>query len=55
MERAREGVAGLLINVLHDTVMNFECISYRILWVKLVCVVVGYFPNEGDGQEMERS
>ena len=50
MERAREGVAILLNDVWHSTVVDFGCVSSRILWIKFkfstvkVCVVVGYGP-----------
>ena len=36
-----------------------DSVSSRILWIKFrfprvkVCVVVGYAPNEGDGEERE--
>ena len=36
-----------------------RCVSFRILWIKfkfsrlMVCAVVGYDPNEGDGEERE--
>ena len=39
--------------------VDFGCVSFRILWVKFkfskvkVCVVVGYGPNEGD-EERDR-
>ena len=54
---AREGVAVLLNNVWHSALIDFRCVSSRILWIKLefsrgkVCVVVGYGPNEGIGEE----
>ena len=57
MEKAREGVAILLKNVCHSAVIDFGCVSSRILWIKFtfsrvkVCVVVGYDPNEKDGEE----
>ena len=59
-ERAMEKVVILLKDVWHSTVVNFECISSRILWIKFkfsrvkVCVVVGYDPNEVDGEERDR-
>ena len=59
-ERAREGVAILLNDVLHSAVVDFECVSSRILWIKFkfsrvkVCVVVGYESTEGDGEERDR-
>ena len=60
MERAREGVAVQLNDVWHSAVVDFDCFSSRILWTKFkfsrvkVCEVVGYGPNEGDGEERER-
>ena len=60
MERAREGVANLLDIVWDRSVVDFRCVSSRILWIKFkfskvkVCVVVGYGPNEGDGEERYR-
>ena len=57
MERAREGVAVLLNEVWHTAVLKYGCVSSRIHWIKFkfsrikVCVVVGYRPNEGDGEE----
>ena len=57
MKRAREGVPALLNDVWHSAVVNYGCISFRILWIKFKfsgvkdCVVVGYGPNEGDGEE----
>ena len=56
MERPRERVAVLLNNVWHSAVLKLGSVSYRILWIKFkfswikVCVVVGYGPNEEDGQ-----
>ena len=50
------GVAILLNDVWHNEVVKFVCFSSRILWIKFkfsrvtVCVVVGYGPNEGDGE-----
>ena len=47
MERAREGVAVLLNKVWRSVVIDFECISSRILWIKFnfsrvkVCVDYG--------------
>ena len=61
MEKAREGVAILLKDVWYSAVVNFGCVSSRILWIKFkfsrvkVCVVVRYGPNEGDGEERERT
>ena len=34
MERAREGVAILLNDIWHSVVIDFGCISSRILWSK---------------------
>ena len=57
MERAREGVTILLNDVWYSAVVNFGCVSSRILWIKFkfsrvnICVVVGDGPNEGDGVE----
>ena len=51
IERAREGVAILLNDEWYSAVVNFGCVSSRILWIKFkfssvkVCVVVGYGPN----------
>ena len=36
MERAREGVAILLNNVWHSAVIDFGCVSSRILWINFV-------------------
>ena len=60
MEIAREGVAVLLNDVGHSAVIDFGYVSSRILWIKFkfsrvqVCVVVGYGPNEGIGEEREK-
>ena len=60
MERAREGVAILLNDAWHSAVIDFGCVSSRILWIKFkfsrvkVCVVLEYGPNEGDGEERDR-
>ena len=46
MERAREGVAILLNDVWNSAVIDFGCVSSRILWIKVkfttvkFCVVV---------------
>ena len=43
-----------------SAVVNFGCVSSRILWTEFkfsrikVCVVVGYDPNEGEGEERDR-
>ena len=60
MEKARERVVILLNNVLHIAMIDFGCFSPRTLWIKFnfsrikVCVVVGYGPNEGNGEKRER-
>ena len=60
IERAKEGMAVLLNDVWHRAVVKYRCVSPRILWIKLnfsrvkVCVVVGYGPNEGDGEERDK-
>ena len=52
MERAREEMTNWLNDVWHTVVVDFGCVSSRILWIKFnfsrveVCVVVGYGPNE---------
>ena len=59
MERARGGVAILLNDVWHSAVVDFGCVNSRILWIKFefsrvkVCVIVGYGPNEGNGEERD--
>ena len=46
-------------DVCHSAVVKHGCVSPRILWIKFkfsrvkVCVVVGYSPNEGDGEERD--
>ena len=56
MERTREDVA-ILFN---SAVIDFGCDSSTIIWMKFrfsmikVCVVVGYSPSEGDGEESNR-
>ena len=35
MERTREGVAILLNDVWHSAVVDYGCVSSRILWIKL--------------------
>ena len=53
-------MAVLLNDVWHSSVVKFGCISSRILRIKLkfsrvkLCVVVGYGPNEADGEERDR-
>ena len=57
MERGREGVPILLNDVWHSQVVDFGCVSSRILRIKLkfsrvkVCVVVGYGPNEDEERD----
>ena len=57
MERTREGVAVLVNDVWHSTVVKSGCVSSKILWIKFrfslvkVCVVVGYGRSEGDGEK----
>ena len=34
MERNIEGMAILLNDVWHNAVVNFRCVSYRIIWTK---------------------
>ena len=53
-------MAILLNDVWHCAVVDFGCVSFRILLIKFkfsrvkVCVVVGYGPHEGDGEEKDR-
>ena len=53
-------MAILLNDVLHNAVVEFGCICCGILWIKFkfsrakVCMVVGYSPNEGDGERRDR-
>ena len=60
MERAREGLATLLNDLWHRAVIDFGCVSSRILWIKFkfsrvkVCLVVGYGLTEGDVKERDR-
>ena len=55
MERDMEGVAILLNDEWDSAVIDFGCVSSRILWIKVnVCVVVGYGPSEGSGKERDR-
>ena len=57
IERAREQVAVLLNEVWHSAVIDFECVTSRILWIKFkfsrvqVCVVMGYGSSKGSGEE----
>ena len=47
-------------DVWYSAMVNFGCVSFRILWIKFkfsrvkVCVVVGYSPSEGDGEKRDR-
>ena len=60
VERAKKWVAILLNDVWHSAVIDFICVSSRILWIKFrfsrikVCMLVGYVPKEGNGEERER-
>ena len=60
MKRAGEVVAILLNDVWYSGVVDFVCVSSRILWIKFkfsrvnVCVMMGYGTNEGDVREKER-
>ena len=57
MEGARERVAVLLNDVWHSAVVKSGYVSSRILLIKfkfsrvIVCVMVGYGPNEGESEE----
>ena len=57
MERSREGVAILLKDGLRSAVIEFGCVSYRILRIKFkfsrvkVCVVLEHGSSEGNGKE----
>ena len=50
----------LLNDMWPSTVIDFYCVSIRILWIKFkfsrvkVFVVVGYGSNEGDGEEWDK-
>ena len=56
-ERAREGVAVLMSELWHKSLVNFVCVSSRILMVKFkfarvkVCVVVAYGPSDNCAAE----
>ena len=58
-EKAMEGVAILLNNVCQIAVVDFGCVSLRILCIKFkfskvkVYLVVGYSLSEGDSEERE--
>ena len=53
-------VGPLLNDVWHSAVVKYGYVSSRILWIKFkvsrvkVRVVVGYSPNEGNGEERDR-
>ena len=59
MKRAREGGVVLLNDVWYSAMEKSGCVSSRILGIKFkvsrvkVCVVVGYAPNEGDGEKRD--
>ena len=52
-------MAVLLNDVWHSAVVKSGYVSLRIPWIKFkfsrveVCVVVGYRPTEGDGEERD--
>ena len=56
-ERGREGVAILMSDLWYEAMVDFDCVSPRILMVKFkfekvkVCVVVTYGPSEGNVEE----
>ena len=60
MEKTTEGVGIWLKNVWHNTVTDFGCVSYRVLWIKFrfsrvkVSMVEEYGPNGGNCEEKER-
>ena len=60
MERLRKGVAILLNGVWHSVVIEFRCVSSKILWNKFrfsmvnIYVVVEHGSNEGNAKERER-
>ena len=60
MERDREGMAILLNNVWYSALIGFGYVNSRIIWSKFefsrvkVCMLVGYGPNEGGGEERDR-
>ena len=53
-------MAVLLSGVRHSAVIKYGCVSSRVLWIKFrfsrvkVCVVAGYGPSEGDGEERDK-
>ena len=58
-ERGREGVAILMSDLWYKAMVDFVCVSPRILMVKFkfekvkVCVVVTYGPSEGNVEEYD--
>ena len=58
--RDGEGVVVLINDEWHNAVIDFGCVSFRILWVKFkfsrvkVCMVIVYGPIEGKVEEKER-
>ena len=60
MERDREGVAIHLNDVWYSAVVDFGCVSFRILWINSGFQGLkyvwwwGYGPNKGDGEERDR-
>ena len=60
MERARDGVVILWNDVWHSALIDFGCVSSRILFIKVkfssvkVLVVARYGPNEGNGEVRDR-
>ena len=60
MEGAREGVVIVLNDVWRSAVIDYGCVSSRILWIKFkfsrvkVCMVVENGPIEADVQERDR-
>ena len=54
IERVKDSVVVLMNDVRHNAVIDFGCLSYRILWVEFkfsrvkVCVVAVYGHSEGD-------
>ena len=57
---AREEMTILLNDMWLSAVEAFGCVNSRIFWIKFkfsrvkICVVVGYGPNEGGGEETDR-
>ena len=50
----------MLSDVCHNAVIDFGCVSFKILWIKFkfckvkVCVVVRYRSSEGAREERDR-